>query len=50
LSSYKSVFSEIKERTMQIEDKLAANQGILPYENEILLQLYHEDGLLILAR
>jgi len=32
---------------MNIEEKL---HGILPYENEIILQLYHEDGLLILAR
>jgi hypothetical protein len=24
--------------------------GILQYENEIILQLYHEDGLLVLAR
>jgi hypothetical protein len=35
---------------MDIEEKLANNNGILQYENEIILQLYHEDGLLILAR
>jgi hypothetical protein len=35
---------------MNIEEKLANNNGILQYENEIILQLYHEDGLLILAR
>jgi hypothetical protein len=32
---------------MDVEEKLT---GILQYENEIILQLYHEDGLLILAR
>jgi hypothetical protein len=35
---------------MDIEEKLANNNGILQYENEIILQLYHEDGLLVLAR
>ncbi|CAF0880152.1 unnamed protein product [Adineta steineri] len=35
---------------MDIEEKLANNNGILQYENEIILQSYHEDGLLILAR
>ncbi|CAF3459035.1 unnamed protein product [Rotaria socialis] len=35
---------------MSIEDKLMNSSGILQYENEIILQLYHEDGLLILAR
>ena len=36
--------------SMDVEEKLAKSNGILQYENEILLQLYHEDGLLILAR
>ncbi|CAF2914166.1 unnamed protein product [Rotaria sp. Silwood2] len=35
---------------MDVEDKLITNTGILQYENEIILQLYHEDGLLLLAR
>jgi hypothetical protein len=35
---------------MEIEEKLAKNHGILQYENEIILQLFQEDGLLILAR
>ncbi|CAF0719433.1 unnamed protein product [Adineta steineri] len=35
---------------MDIDEKLANNNGILQYENEIILQSYHEDGLLILAR
>ncbi|CAF1473771.1 unnamed protein product [Rotaria sordida] len=35
---------------MDIEEKLQNNNGILQYENEIILQLYHEDGLLILAK
>lgn len=35
---------------MDVEEKLAKSNGILQYENEIILQLYHEDGLLILAR
>ena len=35
---------------MDIEERLANQHGILQYENEILLQLFHEDGLLILAR
>ncbi|CAF3786827.1 unnamed protein product [Rotaria magnacalcarata] len=35
---------------MSIEEKLMNSNGILQYENEIILQLYHEDGLLILAR
>jgi hypothetical protein len=35
---------------MDIEETLASRKGILPYENEILLQLFQEDALLILAR
>lgn len=35
---------------MEIEEQLARNDGILQYENEIILQMYHEDGLLVLAR
>ncbi len=35
---------------MDIEENLVKTNGILQYENEIILQLYHEDGLLILAR
>jgi hypothetical protein len=35
---------------MDIEEKLSKTNGILQYENEIILQLYHDDGLLILAR
>ena len=39
-----------KHQRMDIEERLANQPGILQYENEILLQLFHEDGLLILAR
>lgn len=39
-----------KEIEMNIEEKLMNNNGILQYENEIILQSYQEDGLLILAR
>ncbi|CAF1127805.1 unnamed protein product [Adineta ricciae] len=35
---------------MEIEEKLAKTDEILQYENEIILQIFHEDGLLILAR
>lgn len=35
---------------MDIEETLASRKGILQYENEILLQLFQEDALLVLAR
>ncbi len=45
-----SFFRNKRKKAMDIEEKLVKTNGILQYENEIILQLYHEDGLLILAR